>query len=456
VDSQSNKFNLFNSNVSLAIGLLVIQQLIVASSTIWITLLIAGIQQGSFSYSLLGLYLAALLLPYLPGGLALIEITKAKMRANIQYIDNFANIYRGHISEWSNATQHSKTASILTSEAQQTINGFFDYVYRFASCGLNVALNLIIIAVILDYWLLASYAIGISLAFLILKYQKKIKTVLSLKSQNSRIKWISMLLKAWDNVLINNLYNYSIWQEKTRQRGKRLVGSGVKLEYLSQGVSIGMALVLFAPTFALIAYLPIIYEFDLTALAIMVVALPRLFQVLSYSYELLYVLADFPMQKSRMKTVKMLLESPNLSDAEQAYQKLEKRIFWDKIQLAFNTEPVSPKTILESLSSKGRYTIKGENGSGKSSLLLLIKMIKEREAFYLPVKHDLVFNGSIDHVSTGQSVKKVLQEVLEKLDTPIILLDEWDANLDTINKHKLSEIIDQISQKKCVIEVRHK
>jgi ABC-type transport system involved in cytochrome bd biosynthesis fused ATPase/permease subunit len=453
---KEKRFHLFNQGVLLAIGLLIVQQLIVASSTIWITRLIARVQQGSFAYQFLGLYLASLFLPYFPGAAALIEMAKAKARANIQYINIFSTVYRGQVVEWTNSSHHSTISSILTGEAPQTINGYLDYLYHFASCGLNVFFNLIVLAFIVEPWLLISYTMGILLAFFILKIQKKWKRILSIRAQQGRIKWISMLLKAWDNILLGNSYNYNIWQKKTDRRGKRLSVSSIKLESLSQGVSIGMAFALLGPSFALICYLPIVYEYNLTILAIMVVALPRLFQVLSYSYEMLFVLADFPMQKSRMNTVNKLLDSPDLPHFEQSYHKLENRVQWDKIRISFNETEISSKSIIESLPNQGRYTIKGENGSGKSSLLLLLKMTKGSKAFYLPAKHELAFQLSKDGFSTGQLVRKTLHEILEKLDTPTVLLDEWDANLDTANQQQLSRLIDQLSQKKCVIEVRHR
>lgn len=454
--SKDKKFHFFNQDVFFAFCLLIAQQLIVASSTIWITSLIANIQQGTFSYPLLGLYLTSLFLPYFPGAGALIEMTKAKMKANVQYIDSFAHIYRGQIVEWTNSSQHSSISAMLTSEGPQAINGFLDYSYHFGSCGLNVLFNLTILAFIIDPWLLASYSVGILLAFLVLKIQKKLKKRLSLKAQQGRVKWISMVLKLWDNVLIDNSYNFTIWKNKIDYRAKRLAKSGIELEKVSQGVSIGMAFLLLGPSFALICYLPILHEFNLTILAIMVVALPRLFQVLSYSYEMLFVLADFPMQTSRLKTITKLLDSSNLYSSEQASLALKKRIQWDKIRISSNSTLVSLNTFLEGMPSQGRYTIRGENGSGKSSFLFMLKVLKGHEAFYLPAKHDLFFQRSRNGFSTGQLARETLRELLEKLPAQVVLLDEWDANLDTPNQEKLSQLIDQISQNKCVVEVRHR
>lgn len=437
-------------------GLLVVQQLIVASSTIWITRLIAHIQQGSFSYPLLALYLASLFLPYFPGAAALVGMAKAKMKANVHYVNSFASLYRGQIMEWTNATKHSTTSSILTGEAPQAINGYFDYLYHFASCGLNVLFNLLIVALIIEPWLLGTYVIGVLLAFSVLRMQKKWRKILSLRAQQGRIKWVEMLLKAWDNILINNSYNFNIWKKKADKRGNRLVSSQVKLEGLSQGTSVIMAFLLLAPSFGLIGYLPILRGYNLMLLAIMVVTLPRLFQVLSYSYEMLFLLADFPMQKSRMRTVVNLLEITHLPDSQQAHEHIEQRIRWDKIHVTFNADHISSRALIGALPVKGRYTIKGENGSGKSSLLLLLKMLKGQEAVYLPVKHDLLFQLSKNGFSTGQFAHKALNELLGNPEASVVLLDEWDANLDAVNQKQLSELIDQIAQEKCVVEVRHR
>lgn len=82
-------------------------------------------------------------------------------------------------------------------------------------------------------------------------------------------------------------------------------------------------------------------------------------------------------------------------------------------------------------------------------------MLKGESAFYLPAKHDLTFQLSKDGLSTGQFARKTLEELLANLDTPLVLLDEWDANLDKENMEKFSALIENLSLEKCVIESRH-
>jgi ABC-type bacteriocin/lantibiotic exporter with double-glycine peptidase domain len=58
--------------------------------------------------------------------------------------------------------------------------------------------------------------------------------------------------------------------------------------------------------------------------------------------------------------------------------------------------------------------------------------------------------------STGELLKDQLEEIYKNVEAKIILLDEWDANLDGLNQNQLSQLIDQIARKKCVVEVQHR
>lgn len=449
------KLSLLNRTVLTVIGFLLIQQTIMATSTIWIVELIEHIQEGHFSYTLLALYLGSLLLPYIPGAGAEFQMERAKIKANLHFVDLFVKTHKGEVVEWTNTAHHSSKSTVMTSEAPQTINTYIDYIYYFAQYGISSAINIVVIAIVVEPLLLVTYLSGVFLAFIILRLQAKRKRISSLRAQQGRMKWVSMLLKAWDNILLNNNYNLTMWRSKIDQRGKRLMGSRVRLESLTQVVRIAMAFALLGPSCVLIISLPWLYGDNLTHLAMMVVALPRLFQILSYSYDLLYQLADYPMQKSYLHTVLKHLNILSYSINDNASETLSSRIKWDKIKLTSDNEQIPLKSFINALPSTGRFTVKGENGSGKTAFLLHLKMINGENAFYLPVKHDLVFKRSTSDSSTGQLAHKTLAEIFHKLNAPIVLLDEWDANLDHVNQQELSRLIDLLALKKCVIEVRH-
>lgn len=104
----------------------------------------------------------------------------------------------------------------------------------------------------------------------------------------------------------------------------------------------------------------------------------------------------------------------------------------------------------------GRVTIRGENGTGKSTVLLLIQYELLSRSFYLPAQHHLSFNSIKANYSTGETLKLYIQEIFYKVEADCILLDEWDANLDKFNQSEISQLIDKLARSKTVVEVRHR
>ena len=56
----------------------------------------------------------------------------------------------------------------------------------------------------------------------------------------------------------------------------------------------------------------------------------------------------------------------------------------------------------------------------------------------------------------GETVLNSMQEVLSQADTNILILDEWDANLDAANISKINMVLDKMAKSKCIFEVRHR
>ncbi len=126
------------------------------------------------------------------------------------------------------------------------------------------------------------------------------------------------------------------------------------------------------------------------------------------------------------------------------------------ISLAGPRSISSYQELLDYTTRSGRVTLRGENGAGKSTLLMLIKNSLSDRAFFLPTQNQLSFTSETNKYSTGESLRNRLLEILERVDVDVLLLDEWDANLDKENQERLSLLIDELAEKKCVIEVRHR
>lgn len=107
----------------------------------------------------------------------------------------------------------------------------------------------------------------------------------------------------------------------------------------------------------------------------------------------------------------------------------------------------------------GRWTVRGPNGAGKSSLLALLKRERGDEAFLLPADSVLDIGG-LDgrESSTGQAKDASLQAAEREVaagKVRLLLLDEWNANLDTTLQRKHADILRRVSEHACVIEVLH-
>jgi ABC-type Mn2+/Zn2+ transport system ATPase subunit len=106
--------------------------------------------------------------------------------------------------------------------------------------------------------------------------------------------------------------------------------------------------------------------------------------------------------------------------------------------------------------SRGRLTITGGNGSGKSTMLLALKDQFMTEGFLLPADHHrLVWRSNLAHLSSGQRAQSSILELLELKDIKVIFLDEWDANLDADNMKFMDALLERSAQDKVIVEVRH-
>jgi len=439
-----------------------IQQIIEASSTFWLVMLTESITSGKPYFAYLMTYLASLLLPYIPGCIAQIFKTSWKQDAQRSFINSFVSSNRDKIMEWSNKGLKEEKLSILTSEAPHTLNLFIDYSWDLYTYVLSVLFNILALAVVVEPLFAMSYGVSVILVAIVMKLKRRTQRQLTKKALIARIDLVQSLLAAWDNVLLGNLYNFKLWNERTSQRLKRCLQRNVDLERFDQILAISVALITAIPTLCVVVYVMLKNHGDVVKLTSFVVILPLLFMILSYTYQTLSLAFRWGMHRSKLTTIYRTIQS--FGEAPSA---LEKKITWPKISTTYSTvapeDHISMKApmhshedLLKHTSKAGRITIRGENGCGKSTALMLIKDALANRAFFLPTHNQLSFSCETNKYSTGESLRNRLMEILEKVDVDVLLLDEWDANLDAENQEKLSQLIEELSQKKCVIEVRHR
>lgn len=443
---------------------LTIQQAFEASSTFWLVLVMKAITTGEPFLHYLLFYLASLVFPYIPWCLAYVLKISWKQEALKAFIHTFVASNKNNIGEWNNKALKEEKLSILTAEAPNAINALIDYLFDLYGYVLSVFFNIIALSIVVEPLFSVAYGISVLAVLMVMNIKRRQQRHLTKKALAARVDLTQSLLAAWDNVLLGNNYNYTLWEDKTSQRLKRTLQRNVDLERFDQIMAIFISLMTSIPSLLVVIHYAIKNQHDQVALTTFLVTLPILFMILSYTYQTLTLAFRWGMHKSKLVSLYKTIQAKT----DQAIE-LEKKVKWDKIRLM--TETVTPDTnvslafpqelnshqdILKQIESQGRLTIRGENGSGKSTLLMLVKQALKNRAFLLPTFNQLSFESEMNKFSTGEALKNKLLEIFQKVDTDVLLLDEWDANLDPENRKLLSQLIHDISKQKCVIEVRHR
>lgn len=455
------------------LGILTFQQAIEASSTLWLVKFMVGITEGSVYIPYLLLYLAALALPYIPGCLALIIKTHWKQQSQRFFINAFVTSNRNNLGEWNNKGLREEKLSLLTAEGPTALHALIDYVWDLWSYILSVFFNILALSIVVEPMFAFAYGISVSIVILVMKLKRRTQRHLTKKALTARVDLCQSLLAAWDNVLLGNDYNFKLWDERTTQRLNRCLQRNIDLERFDQILAIFSALMTSIPSLFVVVYYVFQYQNDPARIASFIVILPLLFMILSYTYQTLTLAFRWGVHKSKLTAIYKAIQA-----SKNAHNILERKIKWSKIvatlskgelppvsssqsddhrlSLAYPRPVESYNDLLHQATQPGRLTLRGENGSGKSTALMLVKNALQGRAFFLPTYNQLNFSAETNKYSTGESLRKRLMEILEKVNVDVLLLDEWDANLDQENQEQLSLLIDQLAKERCVIEVRHR
>lgn len=456
VMSNKNPF-IINKYCVFSALLLLIKQLIVATSTLWIVKMGQNLNDPHAFILYFCLFASSLIVVYIPGSLSRYFLDLSVFKSFQRYIERFNNNHYGNAALSRDSAYKKQHEPYLVNEGMSVINELHSFYSNYLEIAVNIILSIFTLSYLIDENLLIAYAISIILVTsIILLFSPKIKQASS-KAQSSRVNLVQVLTQQWDNVLIGNQRNYSIWHKHFKTLLNNSKETKVK----------NTLWVEFSTTIAsLIGFIPIIYFLletiteaanDIALLTALIATLPRQITTVHYLSDIAFFSNEYTALKARIKGLrKSLILKP---------MTLKANISWDNISI-YNTVteiklnkgrlslPES-KSLLNA-QSNGRYRLSGPNGCGKSSLLLLLKEHYREDAYYLPAHSDLFFESAVGiTLSSGEKQIHALNDIKEIKDVNLLLLDEWDANLDNKNKQLLSKLLDTLSASCCILEVRH-
>lgn len=393
------------------------------------------------------------ILPYIPWCYSRKKLIHAANESYKRLIMIYSQNNRSKATIWGDQQLKDKKSSYITRESDDLIRQILVYIFDAYSLVINMILGILVLAVTVDKILIAAYLIGVlANYYLLIPFSKKI-TNLAKSLQQSNVNFSSHLWNLWDNLIIGNRFNMSKWEEGFEDKySKRNNDESSQVFFQEFAIAISSA-VSFLIIFAVNGWLFYSNLNNITAIAILSSTLPKQVSFVSNFRRISYYITSYTSMKARYLGLKKEIVPVKSNHYTMRINENLIKIDYDgtKHKLILN------KCIEQAKQAEsGLWSITGQNGSGKSTTLKALKQELGDAAYYLPAKHNLNFGKSDDRLSTGQKLIAQLKEIFKDTTVKVLLLDEWDANLDASNRTSIMNHIKEISRNILVIQVSHR
>ncbi len=437
---------------------LILQQIIAASSSFWISQFATNIQNGINWKLPLALFLMSMILPYLPGAIALHFANLWTMCLQKVSTERYLDQLIGRVDLVNNNKMKLIHTAVIGKEIPQFIHETIPFGIQYASQWLNLGFQMVTVSLILGSNYFIAFLAGVFIVYCLLNYTKSDCEKYSKQKQNSLTHLSALLGDCWGNLTIANEYNLKIWQDQVELAYKDCRDNNSKLSLHKE---FGGALVSLIGVIPFLLYLGIHFisgNPTTREVITLSVLLPRIFQLFNVGASVAILSKNVSLLVGRWQDIE---EKCDL--LEGAFIPLQHRINESAISIHSNCS--GNLTRLDNFSTEklnelnGYFTVTGPNGSGKSSLLLSLKERMGKDALYLPNTAELAFATMGNRVlSTGQRMLLALEEITnlpEGMRPRVLLLDEWDANLDHSSRQRVISKLRTLSVSGVIIEICH-
>lgn len=453
------KVKFFNYSTIIGMFFALVEQVMVAGSIIIIAELSKSIETGTGFLIWLVLYALSLTVVYIPTTFVNFFFNKAKYITYEHYIITFSDRACGLVSHFFSNDSSSNQESYFTHEAWMIIEEDYDFLKDMSQLLFNIVLSVAVLSYLIDKSLLIAYAVAVPLTFLCVLALKRLVSERSDTAQSNRSKLMQTLASGWDTILIGNKHNVSIWKSNFQAKCDKSSKAARGLDLTLDISAFVMVIICAAPVVMVIARSLYDAIGNISMMTLLVATIPRQLGTIQYLSEAINLFVNLSDKARRTKQLSnnLSLESLEASRGE---------ISWDSICLESNDGMFKLKNFEDLYNhtdnfSRGRYTLTGDNGSGKTTILANIKRKLKDKAYLMPSKSKMIFCSDLEQkeFSAGEKAKDNLFEIfssLHKDGVSVLLLDEWGANLDLGNKKRVDKVIDELSSEFCIIEVVHR
>lgn len=435
----------------IAILLVIVHQSIIASSAYFLTETIKRFQEGSEFSPFLMAYFASMIVPFIPGCASNVAMQAWANAAHAKLVSVFTSQYESRTDLYLNRELRDEVESVLSRNSFSVIFEYIGFLHSFASFSLNSLLSALVISLLLPSSLVGGYVVSILASFVMIMAITPLLSRESKKSQEAYARYGSALGKFWENTTLGNEYNYKRWSLAKAELGEVYYKSLLRLASIKQIGNCLLGFVTLIPTAYLIRAAVTSASLESAVVAAIIVNLTRIFHILNSFGALIYQMMEFGEMNASLSFV---FRVANASPGKYVGGRM-----MEKIKLSVNHG--AEKDVDELMGyigsqKSGRYTIRGKNGSGKTTFLMALKDRSPRKYFYLsPAIDQLAWEGEYQNLSTGQKIVQAFDEIKHIDGVHAFLFDEWDANLDQSNMARIDGLIDRLAESMVVVEVRH-
>ena len=405
---------------------------------------------------------------YIVGASSWIFAERAGFGAFGRYMLRFARDNQGRATLLGDKDQRELAEPFLTNEA---FHIFFELVYELEAdlkLLFGLLFNAAVLGLAIDAGLPIVYAAVFTVLLLLQWLVRKPVAAAYLAHQRSTNRMTAHTYSAWENIFSGNRYNFRLWHSGFKTRLRDALAAQIRAILAREGLATVNGIVSLVALFAYLAWVAGDNVGNTSLLVALAATLPRQISLSSDMHGLASGWNDLAAVWTRIGGACNAMRPA--VDAQ-----FEQRIAFDRIHLSSNHNDTqrcsSLQEALQLLQQYpiGRLQVRGGNGSGKSSLLAALKTHLGHQAFYWPTHDKLAFGFAVGQsdeddeessvpsgYSSGERQLRALQEITQKTQASVYLLDEWDANLDARNRTAAEALVQQLATRALVVEISHR
>jgi len=466
------------------LAMILIQEACSAATT-WLVIIIAReIGENTLVPLNFAWIVLAQTLAYLAGAVSWIFAERAGFGAYARYMLHFARSNRHQTELLGDAEAREATEPFLTSE---TFHVGFELIFTLQfhlRLFFQLLFNALVLGLEIDAGLPAAFAVAFVVLAALQWSLRKPLAAAYLANQKMTNRMTARTYNAWDNIFSGNRYNFTLWHRDFKQRLQAALVAQVRAILMREGWSAVSGLIALGLVLGTTAWIAFDSAGNTALLIALAATLPRQIEMTLDMHQLTAGVTDLVALWTRIQGI--CSHHRPTPDAG-----FVARVDFGRLELR---EPAShpPCTDLDDAVARilsaptGLVSVRGCNGSGKSTLLAALKARLQGRAYYWPTQDRLAFafNGPAGEVapedtedappdepealsaaeeaaqktgySSGERQLQVLREIVANTDSPLYLLDEWDANLDAPNRAAALALVETLARRARVVEISHR